>query len=179
MLSFLSFSALAIEAKWLSYTLIFLSIGFFIFVIFTYMRSAGEKAQKKLHANDLLRMRIVETGDDIQIDKQSEYSIYKGFLIGACSCLPMVLFLLIHTIIGICGGTTNVLGAIGNFLYLLFAAPVFVFTESTLSFGEFYICLYGLALSSLVSGLGYYIGSRKVLLQYEKIEESKKLIYGE
>ncbi len=179
MMSFLSLAAIALDITWLCYTLSFLSIAFMLLITVFDCFKEGEKACRLLYANDMSRQRIVETGEDIEIDTIKEYKPYKGFLIGLFSFAPMIPFLLVHLIIVLAGGSTNVFGLIADLLYLDFSAPMFLIFNGELPVWSYFIVLYAPILISVFSGIPYMLGARKVTLQYEKIDEKQKMIYGE
>lgn len=179
MMAFMSLAAIAIEIDWVSYILCAVSIGFMLFIIAYDCFKEGQKGYKQLYQNDMSRKRIIETGEDIEINTMVEYKPYKGFLISFFAFIPMILFLLVHLIIAVSGGETNVLGAIANLLYLDFAAPIFFIYNSELPKYAYFIILYSVVISCAVGTFAYVLGGRKIELQYEKIKEKQKSIYGE
>lgn len=177
--SIASLLLLVIPTVWIRFALAILLLAIYLVVVFVAMKQEGEKALKKRHANDLTRKRMITTGQVVEFDNVGEYAIYKGFLIGLFSNMPMLLLLLIHSIIFICGSSFITFGTISSVVYSIYTAPIISLTSNQFTMATHYITLYGAVLSTLISGVGYILGGRKLQLQYDRIEEKQKSIYGE
>ena len=123
---------------------------------------------------------MVETGKLTEIDTVKEYKPYKGFIIGALICAPLVFILLLHLIIGLAsGGTLNGAGIVATFAYFMFFTPINAFYTETLAFADYFIILYALAVTSLVTGISYILGAKKSQRKYDMIERKHREIYGD
>ena len=158
----------------------FISILFYCFVIGTVYFKEGETAFDILRGNDIQRRKMVETGKLTEIDTVKEYKPYKGFIIGALICAPLVFILLLHLIIGLAsGGTLNGAGIVATFAYFMFFTPINAFYTETLAFADYFIILYALAVTSLATGISYILGAKKSQRKYDMIERKHREIYGD
>ena len=156
------------------------AILFYCFVIGTVYNKEGETALDCLHSNDVQRRRMVESGEIIPINTATEYKHYKGFIIGAFICAPLVFLLLIHLIIGLAsGGTLNGAGIVSTFVYFTFYVPYGAFHTETLVFGNYFVLLYAIVVTALTAGIAYILGAQKAQRKYDMIERKHREIYGD
>ena len=78
-----------------------------------------KKAYKKLVANDSEREYMVKTGEIREINRTEEYHLFKGFLIGFCACIPLVILIVIHAIVISSDSTSTGVGNFVSFMYML------------------------------------------------------------
>lgn len=142
----------------------------------------GQKAFKVRISNDKERERIVLTGEDCKLDLKGEYHISKGFIIGALSCLPLVVLLVIYAIMGSNNPDAQGMGQIAGAIYLL----VYGFfnidaynVQTVVMYASYYWALLAIPVIVLSQGIAYYLGARKIECQQEKIKETHNRIYGE
>ena len=167
-----------IETLWLKILLGSVLILFYLFVVFIVFFTEGAQALKIRHANDDDRYEMVKTGEERYINETAEYKPFKGFLMGGIVCAPMIIFLLIHVIIMLSGGTNLFFGQAAGFVYTVFyCIPTATITQA--SVWQYLYVLYALPLLVGVGGIGYILGARKQQAIYDKSEETKKKIYGE
>ena len=163
--------------------LLVLNLALFIFLMFLFFLKEGEHAKEIKRANDLERKEIVRTGEDRPLKEREEYKPWKGFFIGGLMSAPLLLFLLIYTIVYLCGGgENNVAGAIANFLYTPFFSFIsvsLIAEGQTLTFGQYFIVLYCLPILSACTGVPYLIGAKKQQKKYDKILEKQRMLYGD
>ena len=157
-----------------------LNILFFFLIMGFAMYKEGEESRKRLKANDIERKRILQTGELRPIKRSSEYRGWKGFFMGALVCSPLILTLLVHAIIYICGGTYEMIAVVGITLFMGFFMPYIrikygSMMNENLVFTEYFACLYVVPLIVLVYGIAYILGARKVEKKYRFIEERTKM----
>ncbi len=137
----------------------------------------GETAMRLLHSNDAGRRRIIETGEDIKIDRNGEYKAYKGFLIGFFVCIPMVVLLILHTFLWILV-ENDVCGRIASIIYKGYTI-LFNLAGQELVGDYCYLALCAIPLITCISGIPYILGAKKMQRVYKDIKEQQKEIYGE
>ena len=157
-----------------------IAILFYLFVLFTIFSGEGARALDIRHANDTQRRRMIETGDVFDLKTAEEYKPYKGFIIGVIICVPQILLLIIHLILGlITGGTANGAGGAALIIYYLFYLPFGAMHTGALVFGEYFILLYSVAVISVAIGVAYILGAKKSQRKYDLIERKHREIYGD
>lgn len=176
-----AFGILAIQNNnlaWLKYVLLVLNLGLYLFIIAAYAYKLGQDALKTRNANDLERKQMILTGELRPLKLNEEYKPHKGFMIGFTACVPLIVLMLVHTIMIICGGG-NGFGVAASIVYLAFYAFFRVSGTGSPSPATFYLTLVALPVIILTLGLAYYLGARKIKAQYDRIRENQKRIYGE
>jgi len=164
--------------KWLKIILLILNLALYVFIISAIYYKEGQDGIKVRHANDIERREIIRTGANRPLKLKEEYKSYKGFLMGIGCILPLVVLLTIHTIIFACGGDTRVFGGICSIIYFIIFA-FFNIGITELSMGAYYYTLLAIPFMLLVTGIPYIIGGEKMQIQYDKIEEKQRSIYGD
>lgn len=177
-MSTISVAILTISTTWISIALAIVCVLFFLFLVGFFLHHEGQKALKVRNENDLKRQRIVQTGQAIDIDAKGEYQSWKGFIISALMFIPMFLLLFIYAIILICGGADSTITGINSFVYMLFAAPIMPLVE-TFQGAICFSILYGAVITSVVGGISYIFGARKIQRQYDLIKEKTKFLHGD
>lgn len=159
-----------------------LTIGFFCLVMWLTMFKEGESALDVRHSNDIERRRMIETGNIRPIRTAEEYKPYKGFLVGVFICLPLIIAMLVHLILGFALKGANGGGMVGCLMYLPFYIVYGVFKAGTgiaVTWGEYFIILYAIPVVSAATGIPYMMGARKSQSKYDMIAEKQRLIYGD
>ena len=162
---------------WFKVVLLFLNLALYVFIVGSISFKDGETAYKVLMANDLERWNIIRTGEDRPLKIKQEYALWKGFMPGLLSCIPLVLAFILHFIVDK-GNNTPAL-AFSNVLYLSFGAFANVVQGQENVILAFYLNLTALAFLPLATGCSYYLGARKIRVQQEMIAEKKRQIYGD
>lgn len=179
-MDFVSLLVSYIENKAVQAILTFVAVAFYCFIIGVIFFKDGETALDYLHSNDLQRRRMVETGEIVELKTAPEYKPYKGFIIGALICAPLVFLLILHLIIGLAtGGTANGAGIAASFAYFSFYMLYGTFQTATLTFGDYFILLYSVVITSAAVGIPYIFGAKKSQKKYDLIERKHREIYGE
>ncbi len=176
-----AFGILAIQNAnliWLQYVLLVLNLGLYLFIVAAYAYKLGQDALKTRNANDLERKQMVLTGELRPLKLNEEYKPHKGFMIGFTACVPLIVLMLVHTIMIICGAG-NGFGVAASIVYLAFYAFFRVGGAESPSPATFYFTLVALPAIMLTCGIAYYLGARKIKMQYDKIQENQRRIYGE
>lgn len=155
-----------------------LAIAFYFFVAGAIYFKEGETALDLLHNNDNQRRRMVETGELVEIKTAAEYKPYKGFIIGAFICVPLVILLILHLIIGL-AADANGAGIAATFMYFLFYLPYGAFHTGSLVFADYFVILYSIIIISAGVGIAYLLGARKSQRKYDLIERKHREIYGD
>lgn len=150
-------------------------LGYSLIVCATSFKD-GQKALDLRETNDKSREIIARTGENLRLQTEEEFAVWKGFAYGAFACLPLVALLLIHTIVFLSGGL-NTVGMIAGILYM----PVYSFF---LLFGHatsytYYFALLALPYISALTGISYWLGAKKAMLKYESIDQMRKSLHGE
>ncbi len=165
------------DLVWLKVILCILNLSLYCVIVFVYAFKLGQDGIKVRTANDLERRNIVLTGEARPLKLSEEYKPYKGFIIGLMTCAPLLLLLVAHTIMFLCGGG-NIFGVISSFIYLMVYA-FFRLGETPVTPYVFYWTLFAVLIITVVVGVAYILGARKIELQQEKIKENQRRIYGE
>lgn len=176
-----AFGILAIQNDslvWLKYVLLALNLGLYLFIVAAYAYKLGQDALKTRNSNDLERKHMVLTGELRPLKENEEYKPHKGFIIGLTSCVPLIILMIIHTIMILCGGG-NGFGVAASMVYLAFYAFFRVGGAEAPSPATFYFTLIALPVIVATCGIAYYLGAKKIQNQYDKIAENQKRIYGE
>lgn len=170
-----------IQIPWVSVLLGILNFLLYCTIMFLAYFKSGGQAYKVLMQNDLDRLEIIRTGENIRLKRMEEYKPYKGFLIGLFVCLPLIVFMLIHLILYFSlGPQYNGAGASGTIMYLVFYAVYQSFIKDIqVKSAYYFFTLLFVPIVSSVSGVAYILGAKKVKKQYDLAEQKKKEIYGE
>ena len=154
---------------------------FYCFIVGVIYFKEGATSLDVRHANDLERKHMVESGEIVELDTAPEYKPYKGFMIGIYACIPLILIMLIHLILGLAtGGTANGAGIVASIVYFTFFMPYGAFRSGVklFTFGEYFIILYTVVFLAVVIGVAYNLGARKAQKKYDLIERKQNEIYG-
>ena len=187
----MSITAIAILAisglTWLKAVLAVLNLALYAVTVAGVAYKEGQDSIKVQHSNDLERREIIRTGEDRPLKLNEEYKPYKGFLIGFCSCIPLLLLLVLHVITHLLGGS-NVFGAIAGMIYFMF----YIFFNLNVSAGSgeiteaatvsWYACfgtLIALPIIMSITGVSYILGAKKIKRQQELIKIKQHQIYGD
>jgi hypothetical protein len=174
----LGLGIMTIEEKFfvLELCLNILNVLFYLFVISVASFKDGQKALDIRETNDKKREAIAKTGQDIPLNLQEEYKLWKGFVYGAVSCAPMVILLILHALFSIGGGPKG-FGMIGGILYM----PVFSFVLTFLSHlnNFYYFGLLAIPVISLTTGLTYKLGADFAYRKYQSLAETRRFYEGE
>lgn len=183
MMDIVSFGAISIQTElWVRVLLSVLSIAMYLLIVVIFGYAEGKLAEKALFSNDNNRRFIIETGKDIPLKEHEEFKAWKGFVIGASACFPMILGLIVHLIVYLCTGTVTAVGGATSICYMLFYAPIFagyLVSETPAPWASYFIMLYGVVATTLAFGISYIAGAAKMRKEYDKIREKQKTIYGE
>ena len=181
--SIIAFAILCIQDKgldWLKVILLLLNVGLFGFIVWVNYFKEGEKAYKVRMANDLEREFIVKTGEDRPIDRNREYKPWKGFLIGAVACIPLVLIMIVHTIVILfVNPELSAVGGIASFVYMAFFGFFWLDTSVAIPVTMYYLNLIYVPIMLGLVGVPYMLGARKIELQQEMIKAKHHQIYGD
>lgn len=162
--------------------LLLVSLGFYAFILGAVFYKDGQTAYKVRIANDLSREQIIKTGKDIPLKLNEEYKPWKGFLIGAINCIPLVIFMLIHVILTAGKDpvtATNTCGAIAALIYIAFFAFMQVNSTVALTAATYYFVFIAVPIFIAIPGVCYYLGGRRIELQQQQIKEKHRMIYGD
>ncbi len=162
---------------WLAVVLSVVNIVMYAVVVVVVSVKDGETAMKTLHENDLARQRIIETGDDIKINKTVEYKAYKGFLVGLVVVSPMLLLLLIHAIVYFTTGTT-VFGGIAAILFRGYSSFFTMFGMTLVGANCFYVLVF-VPLIMSINGVPYIIGAKRQRALYKMLHIKHAELHGE
>ena len=181
--SFIAMAILLIDGQLaLKVLLLLANLALFVYIVCGMAYQDGQKAYKVLTANDKEREYIIKTGEDRKLKEDEEYKVYKGFVIGFISCVPLVVMLIIHLIMGQNqqGNTSMSLSA--NYLYFFVSAffnldPNGV--QEVVFYSSPYWSLISIPIIMLAHGICLILGARKIKMQYESVKSIHKSIYGE
>ena len=183
MMDIVSFGAISIQTElWVRVLLSILSIAMYLFVVIIFGYAEGKLAEKTLFSNDNNRRFIIETGKDMPLKEHEEFKVWKGFVMGASVCFPMILGLIVHLIVYLCTGTVTAVGGATSICYMLFYAPIFagyLVSGTVVPWASYFIMLYGIVVMTLAFGISYIVGAAKMKKEDDKIREKQKIIYGE
>ncbi|MBP5466346.1 MAG: hypothetical protein J6Y43_02130 [Clostridia bacterium] len=189
MMAMIAFGIISISGLlWLKIILAILNIALYGVVVSAVSYKEGQESVKVRHANDLERMQIIKTGENRPLKIHEEYKPWKGFIFGFTACVPLIVLLGLHTVLYLSTGEYRGLGAIAGLIYLMFFI-FFIFGAAT-SAGEaaagatlpwytFYGALIALPVIMLMTGISYLIGAKKIIRQYEMINDRQRQIYGD
>ena len=154
--------------KWLLTVLAIVNLALYAYIVFSIASRSGGDAVKIRKGNDINRIKVIETGDDLPINRQAEYAHYKGFIIGVFACLPLLILMGAH-LIAMLVGTMDFFGLLA---VLLVKSVTVFFTIGGMSLAG-YTCFYSLIFlpfTALVIGLGYIFGAIKQQRVYDSIK---------
>lgn len=183
-LVFLSLTAIGFllignDLMWLKVIFCVLDVALYVFIVGAMSFKDGETALKVRIANDLERKEIIRTGEDRPLKLKEEYKPWKGFLSGAITCVPLIIFLIIHTLdlLVFKNGSMRA-GGFAGMLYMI----VFDFTRIDLNVAatayEYYWTLTAIPLITLTTGIPYIMGAKKIEKQQKRIQSIQAEIYG-
>ncbi len=134
----------------------------------------GKKAMIVRIANDKIRLRIIETGDDLKYDKSSEYKLVNGSFMGVLVCAPVIIFAIISFIVLVSGSALP--EAIKVATRIISGTPynIFKLTGITATDWCYVLPLIAVVFYSAATTIGYYLGGRKQFLIKENFEERKR-----
>lgn len=169
---------LQITVPWVMLIVALLNLSLYATAVILIFYREGEKAWKLRQANDMERLRIVRTGMDIKINTTEEYSLWKGFIFGLASTVPLIIALIVHTFMG---PDNLIVGQVSVMVYYVFYLPYYALrcciTPGFMpGFYDYYHILYVVVAMALFSALGYYLGARKLERAQEKVEQRKNEI---
>lgn len=157
-----------------------LNLGLYSTAIILIFYKEGQTAWKLRQSNDIERRNIIATGKNIPLKTTPEYKAWKGFIFGIISCLPMMIMLIVHAIMGDTSGGTSA-GSVCSVMHYVFWLPYFEL-RATLTpgfipgFVDYFGVLYAVVLMSFLTFIGYYAGARKLQRAQDKVEMRKKEI---
>lgn len=167
------------DLLWLKIILLVLNVGLYGLITSIFAFKTGQEGIKVRNYNDLERKQIIATGEPRKLKLHEEYKWYKGIIIGLIVCAPLVLCLIIHTIVHLCGGG-NVFGTIGSIIYLMAHGFVSLFVNGDMvTWSTFYYSLIAIPIIVIPIAVSYYLGGRKIEIQQRKIRENQQKIYGD
>ena len=165
---------------WLEILLCVLNMLFFGLVSCVAAFKDGEKAYKVLLQNDLQRKIIIQTGEDLPVNRAEEYKAWKGFAYGAIASIPTVVLVAIHYLLQWFGqDPTNLFGVIGG-VYAIVVFGLFMVKGDLNSVAGGYVwALLLLPYVSIVIGVAYILGAKKVERQQKQIKQTHLKLHGE
>lgn len=185
-MAMIAFGILAInELIWLKILLAVLNIALYLFIVAAVAYKDGQQALKVQMANDLERREIIRTGEDRPLKLHEEYKPWKGFVFGLISCVPILLFLILHTIVynatGSYSGLGAIAGIIGMMFFIFFRLDASNATAETavVPWYTYYGVLVAVPILMLTMGIAYVMGAKKIMRQQEMIREKQRKIYGD
>ena len=176
----LSSSAISLlSSSTLQMALLFVCLAFLVFVLGLVSFGEGKKAMRVRNGNDAIRKRIIETGDDIELNLSGEFKVYKGFLFGIIVISPLLILLVLHGIAMLSIGqgigiVETLIKYAGGLFHMIFVALSGI-TSSAGYFGA----LIGVPIMVGTAGLFYYLGGRKEELVMNSFKQRHEEIYGE
>ncbi len=158
--------------------LLLANLGLFVFIVFSYFKSEGQKAFKTRIANDLERKRMIETGEDRPIDAISEYKPWKGFVMGVVAAFPLIIILIVHTVMIAINFQSTGAGALGAIFYAMIYGFVMAVTTELTAYTYYFMVVY-IVILAITVGLGFMVGGKKMERQQEMINDKHRQIYGD
>lgn len=176
----ISSGVLTIEGlPWLKLLLLAANLALFVFIYCAIAFKDGEKALMVRISNDKMRELIVQTGNDYKLDLDGEFTVRKGFITGATTCIPLLIFLLLDLLIG---NPNNVAVKVLQLLYMVFYGFFnidFLSAHRTVLYASYLWTLIAIPFLIVLHGVFFYLGGRKMQAQQDKIKETHKKFYGE
>lgn len=177
-MAMISLSIILIQVAWLRIVLNFACVALYLVVVCAASFKDGETALKTRIANDTERREIIRTGEDRPLKLKQEYKVWKGFMSGAIACVPLVVLMIIHVILYYAAGPQyNGAGAIASFIYMMFSG--FIKISFELQQWHYYFNLIAIPFLTLMTGIPYILGARKIQLQQDRIMARQRQIYGD
>ncbi len=157
-----------------------INIGVYVFVIAYYSFKNGEESLKVRNSNDIIRRRMLETGEVYPIKKAEEYKAYKGFMIGAITCIPLALLWVIYGItVAITKNPTNAISGITMLLYMAVIMFWNLDENNIVSSSAFFYTGIYFPFVIILTGVFYILGAKKAEKLYDSIEKKNQELYGE
>ena len=181
--SLMSFFISLINILWVREILYLLSLSVYFFIIGASFFQRGQEAIKTRETNDMERREIIRTGEDRPLKLDEEYQPWKGFFIGFIVTWPLIFLMLLHFILTlVTNGTFLFFGGAANVVYLAFYAPYSVLVlidGAIISAWHYFFVLYAVPVIICLAGVCYILGAKKQQREIDKIEDTKKSIYGD
>jgi hypothetical protein len=169
---------------WLKVLLCIVNLVLYCVITGAFAFKEGEQALKIRVANDIERKQIIRTGEERPLKLHEEYKWWKGFLIGAISCSPIVVLMLVHTILILINPALNGSGIAASMIYLVGFSFMMLNksvnpTILSVNSARCYFNFVTIVIVSVAYGVGYNLGARKIQLQQDAIKEKHREIHGE
>ena len=175
LMDFTAFGVCSMDAgvEWLQLILLIGNLALYVYVVAVMAFKDGQDAVKIRNANDVERRFIIETGEDRPLKEAEEYKPWKGFIPGLIVCVPLIIFIIVHTILLLCGNTIEWIEFAINVPYFL-VSGVF----AVLKVPNVYFTLLAIPFICGATGIPYILGARKYERQQEQIKQKHAKIYG-
>ena len=161
---------------WLRLVLLILNLALFVFIYCAIAFKDGEKALRVRTSNDKLRELIVQTGDDYKLDLDGEFTVIKGFIIGATTCLPLIILILLNLLVGGKSGSIIMTIQLFYMAFLGFFNLDFAEVYEEVLYSSCYWALIAIPVLIILQGVFFYLGGRNAQAQIDKIKNSNKTI---
>lgn len=177
--SFMAYYTVLIENAVIRFCVYGLLISFILFCFAVMTIKLGIDSMNNMISNDILRERMIRTGEMVEIHRGTEYAWWKGLIIGAFAGVPTVVLIIVHFILTSINPSLSGAGLIAGIINLPFILPFKeILNLENFTNALYYFCLISLPLNSLATMTGYVIGAKKISLSRNKIKEINKKIYG-
>lgn len=140
----------------------------------------GKTHYQMLLSGNIRRNNNIDTlnnTDRKSYKREMEYRPYKGFLIGLCVCVPVILILVLYAVFGLNSEATTGGSYYARLAILLLAGWAILPWELLSVVSTPFIALFSCALPILVTGILYLIGAKKeentVREREERMEAAK------
>lgn len=181
-----------------------LTIALFVTLNFFFYRSIGSEQMKTLNSNQVLYENKDKLTEGTRIEKEKEFSKYKGLLYGLVSVAPLILLLFIYAICDIAGlpltkmvpeikenGETVLkeistsFGSFGGAIKFIYSMYWCVFSPISAIKGNpmltdhsIYFLLFAIPIAMLATFIPYMIGGLKAKRELNAMKETNAYIYG-
>lgn len=146
----------------------------FIIIVGLFIGKEAETAVKVRRGNDLNREHIIKTGKDLPLNLAEEYKPWKGFAMGAMTCIPLLVFMGIQMLTNTPGVEANPGGAIAAFLYMVVFSFLRVDSRVDILPADYNYIFLAIPLIILTVGISYIIGAKIAMKKHERILASHR-----
>lgn len=138
------------------------------FIIIYIISKTSAYSDFQIYKNNRIRLNRGEDVPRFKIMRQ--YRPYNGYISGIVSCLISIILIISGIITSPITADTNTAGKIAMLLNFIYAVPVL----NIGGISSLYVIIYGIALTIISAGLGYYIEGQKLLIRYNELQKRIK-----
>jgi hypothetical protein len=140
----------------------------FVIIVGLFIGKEAETAVRVRRGNDLNREHIIKTGKDMPLNLAEEYKPWKGFAMGAMTCIPLLVFMGIQLLVKTPNPELNPGGAISAFLYMVVFSFFRVDSRVDILPADYNYIFLAIPRLILTIGISYIVGAKIAAKKHER-----------